>query len=1037
MTTMPANYYQRFDPSKEYDEHLFISGRSLQGAELNEIQKNSAQRLRDIADVLFKDGSLVRDASILVNESTGVTQCQSGAVYVAGAVRGLAPATFTIPVVGVVAVGVRLFESVVTSLTDPALRDPATATRNFDEEGAERLRVHSAWGWSGDGLDDAFYPIYEVINGIVSPKEPPPNLDAVTQALARYDRDSAGGSYIVSGMDVTKLADVSGDQVYSIREGRARVFGYGVEYSTARRVNYTTAPDLRGITSEPHTSSTVGAQRIDYSSAPGTTITALSITSEKTVTLTHGAFTGAQDPLPDTSVLSIISVVQGGTTYVATADYLLTSNKVDWTPGGGEPAPGSTYNVTYRYIQAATPTAVDSAGFTVTGAVVGTLILVSYSQMLPRIDCLCLDVDGHQIWIKGVAAAYNQLPPQIPNDLLMIATVYQTWTDSRSVSSNGVRMVAMPALASIDSRFDRILQLIAQQRLESNIHTREGGAKKGIFVDPFLDDSQRDAGTVQTGAVFGGLLVLPITATAHQMGSDIAIPTSMLYTAAVSLSQTLKTGFMKINPYMAFSAMPADVTLVPAIDRWVDIVTTWMSPITRILRGRNDDPNAKTGNVLITATTTQIENLRPITVNYSVTGFGALESLASLTFDGISLATGGAAANPSGVMTGSFVIPSNVPAGAKLVRFVGAGGTVGQSSFFGQGQLRRETWQHQTIVRYDPLAQTFTLDKGVQAVGVDLWFTVLPTTKVFVQVRETTAGVPNQNIIAQAALIPAAIVTGGASTRFNFDAPALLTSGVEYAVVVLCNDSFGCISVAELGKFDSTVQRWITSQPYSVGTLLSSSNASTWTAHQDRDMTFRLLAAEYTQTQRTIALGNVAVSGATDLMLLASAEQPSSLAYVEYLLTLPDLSVLTVASDQPVILPAPTTGNIAVSAVLHGTSEFSPVLRPGSQLVAGVIGATGTYVSRAIPAGAAVTIKIIYEALVPGGSTVAAAYKGPDIGDTWATIGSPVTRNVDDGFVEFVHTVTGVTEVTIQARLTLTGTTVARPEVRDLRVIVL
>jgi hypothetical protein len=374
--TPPDQYYDRFDPAKEYEQHMFVAGRGLQSAELNEIQKAGANRVRGIADVLFKDGAVIRDAAIVVDATSGLVQCAAGAIYISGAVRGVAPASFTIPVTGTIAVGVRLTSSVVTAIDDPALRDPATGTRNYDERGAERLKVHSEWGWDGDDNDGEFFPVYGVVDGVVSAKEPPPNLDAVTQALARYDRDSAGGSYVVAGMGVTLLPDDGGgNQVYTIAEGRARVFGYPIEFPTARRVTYDTDPDLLSIVDEPHLSSTSSAQRVNLDRGPATNITRVAITAQKTVTMTHGVVTGAQDPLPDTSVLSLVSVTQGATTFTATTDYLLTAGKVDWTPAGAEPAPGSTYSVTYRYITTVVPTAVDDTGFTVTGAVSGTLIL--------------------------------------------------------------------------------------------------------------------------------------------------------------------------------------------------------------------------------------------------------------------------------------------------------------------------------------------------------------------------------------------------------------------------------------------------------------------------------------------------------------------------------------------------------------------------------------------------------------------------------------------------------------------------------------
>lgn len=187
MPTLPGNYFNRFDPAKNYEQHLFIPGRGLQSAELNEIQSSSFSRIKGVADALFKDGDIIRDASVSVNESTGAVQCASGAVYIHGVVRGVPPATFTIPVTGVVAIGVRLVETVITALQDPDLLDPATGTRNYNEPGAERLKAEPSWGWSDDGEDGEFFPIYSVTDGVLDAKEPPPSLDAVNQALARYD----------------------------------------------------------------------------------------------------------------------------------------------------------------------------------------------------------------------------------------------------------------------------------------------------------------------------------------------------------------------------------------------------------------------------------------------------------------------------------------------------------------------------------------------------------------------------------------------------------------------------------------------------------------------------------------------------------------------------------------------------------------------------------------------------------------------------------------------------------------------------------
>lgn len=1041
--TMPSGYFDRFDPAKNYEKHLFIAGRGSQSAEMNEIQDRVASRLKGVADALFKDGDIVRDAGCIVDQSTGAVTCQAGAIYLVGAVRGVAPASLTVPVTGTYAIGIRMVSTVVTALEDPTLRDPAPGTRNFDEEGADRLQVVPTWA-IGTAGDTDFYPVYSVTDAVLDAKEAPPSLDAVSAALARYDRDSAGGSYVVAGLTLKALADAGGNQVYSLAEGRCRVYGYPFEFPTARRLNFAAAPDLKSITNEPHLSATASAQRINFDRTPGTGISQVSITAEKTVTLTHGVSTGAQDPLPDTSVLSILEVKQGATTYTATTDYLLTSGKCDWSPAGAEPAPGSTYTVKYRYITTVTPTAVDDTGFTVEGAVSGTLVLVTYNQKLPRYDRLCIDSDGNPVWLTGVAAEYNQQLPSVPADMLAIATVYQTWTASRTVTNDGVRVVPMPQLAAVEGRMDWLAQLIAQGRLESSIHTREGGTKKGLFTDPFIDDSQRDAGTAQTAAIVRGELQLPIVGTAAYVGADILAPQTLGHTHVTALAQTKRTGSMKINPYMAFAPASAAMKLTPAVDRWTDIVTTWASPnaLRIIFWQQGSATPANTRDALLSTSSAPAQNLRQISVAYQATGFGAGEALASLTFDGVSISTGGAVANSSGVVSGSFTIPANIPSGTKAVVAVGASGSRCETTFTGQGTITQRIMQRQTTAAVtmpgtDPLAQTFTQEKNGQFTGLDLWFSAAPTSRTSVQIRSTASGLPGQEVLAEAILEVGDISVGGVSTRALFPCPVTLLGGSEYAIVVLCNDAIGALSVAELGKFDATAQQWITSQPYTVGVLLSSSNASTWTAHQDRDLAFRLLKANYSEAERTIALGNVAVTNTTDLMLLSYAERPDSSTGVQYHLTLPDASVLTVDDGQRVQLAAAITGNVSVSAVLSGSADFSPVFYPGTQLVPGVLGTSGTYVTRAIPAGSGVRVKTIFEAVIPSGANVVVEYKGPDAGDNWAAVPAVSNRAVDDGFTEFINEITPVTEATVQIRLTLTGSTAARPRVRDLRCIVI
>ena len=396
-------------------------------------------------------------------------------------------------------------------------------------------------------------------------------------------------------------------------------------------------------------------------------------------------------------------------------------------------------------------------------------------------------------------------------------------------------------------------------------------------------------------------------------------------------------------------------------------------------------------------------------------------------------------ANSSGVVAGKFTIPASIPAGSKRVQFSGAGGSNGEAVFVGSGTLTNEVRRNVTTqtttfwwASVDPLAQTFSVPETCQIGAIDLWFAAKGTSNVVVQIRETSNGFPTKTVIAEKILAPADISTT-THTRATFAAPVQLVANTEYAIVALCNDAVAELRVAELGKWDSANSRWVTSQPYQVGVLLSSSNASTWTAHQDRDMTFRLHKAVFSEVEKTVALGNVAVTGATDLMLLATDELPSSVTRIEYTLGLPGGATLTVSNGQPVRLDAAVTGNIAVSAKLYGAASASPILFPGTQLVVGTVGTSGDYVSRAIKGGAGVRVKVIFDAIIPAGAAVAVSYKGADIGDTWATVPFVSSAAIDDGFYEIMHEVTGVTEDFVQIKLALTGTAAARPRIKNLR----
>jgi len=374
------------------------------------------------------------------------------------------------------------------------------------------------------------------------------------------------------------------------------------------------------------------------------------ITRQKTVTLTRGGFSGGQDTLPDVSVLSIISITQGGTTYQSPRDYFLNGDKVDWSPTGGgaiEPAPGSSYSVTYQYLGAVTPDAINlqTGVVTITGAVNGSLVLSDYRWKLPRYDSLCIDRDGVFSRVKGISSRFNPLPPAVPSNLLSLATIYWNWGAAPTISNDGIRAIPFDQLERMRSLIVDLFDLVAQERLRNDISSREPSSKRGVFVDPFLDDDLRDQGIAQTAAVVNGTLQLPIALTAYQPPTNNTQDWLLPYTEEIILQQTQQTGSSPINPYQAFDPIPAAVTLTPAVDRFTIIDTIWTSPVTQQINTwlgalgwfAVDSISSNTRTELLSETQRPAEFLRPISVNFTLEGFDPGETLTEVKFDGINV----------------------------------------------------------------------------------------------------------------------------------------------------------------------------------------------------------------------------------------------------------------------------------------------------------------------------------------------------------------------------------------------------------------
>ncbi len=1035
----------------------------IQAAELNEMQTIARSRAARFGRLVAKDGNRIERAEIIVDVEAGMVRLTGGSIYVAGDVFPVDEAVLSaVPMVGRTEIGVRLTKTWLTHEDDPSLLGLIPGSLAEGEAGSAREVASISWAHIDDSGAGTFYAVYTLQDGTALDQTSPSMLDPISQALAVQDRPH--GNYIVSGCRVTALGADSGAQMYSVEQGEANIYGFKRTRYAALRFSETEDWDELAIPGETHTYPGGASYSFSVSQAPIGVITSILLTKEKTVTVTRGAIANGADGLPDTSVIAIISAVQG-TTFVSGTSYNLVGNTIDWAPAGPEPVGGSTYQLTYRYRALVTASASDDTHITVAGGATGGDIIVAYTQKLPRVDRLCMQQDGSLLYVKGVSARANPMAPSVGADLLPLCRITNNWMSTPDVINDGIRSLPYSEMWRFFNRLLDHERLIQLERLKSGIDSREPVAKKGIFVDPFADDTYRDAGAAQTGAIGNGMLQLAITPTFHALNLTGAV--LLDWVEEIVVSQLLKTACEKINPYGNFTPLPGALALSPAADFWTEARTDWASAATQEFnRG-----TAAAGGPLQTSTTeTQIVDrrvqqlafLRQIPVGFTLSGFGAGEILETLTFDGLNVKPAGTqTANGAGVIAGSFTIPAGVTAGTKVVLAKGVGDTEATAIFTGQGTIEIDTMRRVTTINnwtqaqlvviqggsngrnfsgdggnsgggrgVDPQAQMFALSEPRQVVGIDFHLCNIGNTANHLLVDQVSidTGYPTIDIAAEAVVSMIGAVVGWKSARYNL--PLTTPSDRKHAFVIKSDDPVHAISIAKLGGFDAELQQRITQHPYIVGPRYSSVNAETWTAHQDEAQAFRVVAAKYPVLTKTVALGSVALVDCSDLQIRAAVELPAAGCTVVFEIERTNGTIYRLLPYQVLQLTEYLNETVSVRAVLTGTATLSPILYAPAYLVTGKIASSLTYITRAFDLGTAVRVAAYFKSFLPGGATVAMHYSID--GGAWTALPLTVTEALAFPlWTERKHQVASVTGVQVRLRLTGTGGPAARLIIGD------
>ena len=341
---------------------------------------------------------------------------------------------------------------------------------------------------------------------------------------------------------------------------------------------------------------------------------------------------------------------------------------------------------------------------------------------------------------------------------------------------------------------------------------------------------------------------------------------------------------------------------------------------------------------------------------------------------------------------------------------------------------------------YSTLIQITTPQAAQQCAALDLYFTAAGGPVIVTLGPLDDAGLPAP-AQAQQRLEMGQIKTDGTATRVLLAAPVLLQARTSYAICVSAADTTTALAVAQVGEA-GIAGGWITAPAADVGQLLEVNASGIVTRHSNRMLRFDMLAVQYTASSKTVTLGTQAVDRATMLLVNAGAQQPDAGARIGYAIALLDGSgavARSIAADsgQPVRLDTPHTGDVTVKATLRvGSSGLGPVLEPAPALAVGSLLDSGDYITPVIATAGGTDLRVIFEGDIPPGAAVAvhAQIAGSS---AWQIVPFASSSPQTAGIIEMTHRLQGVNGTGLRLRLTLTGTSTARPKVHNLRAAIL
>ena len=778
---------------------------------------------------------------------------------------------------------VRLDETLISESDDTSLLDPATDSSSAFQPGCFRVKQEIIFEVNGEGSTVAMIVDGKLQNYIVEK----PQMDIINEVLARRTF-AESGNYIVSGFELKQL-DYEQDNtlLVGLSKGQAFIKGYEVVNPTDTTFTVDKALVYREVIGEPKRCSRT-ENSFSLINNPLNEISRVFVTLTSTDTIVYNYLVSEYElkDQPVSEILNIDGYTQG-------VDYRLSNNKVVWL-GQKTPESGTNFTVNYAYKSLLTEGTdylvyegdVTTISITNESLLDNSEVLVDYSYYLARRDTVCLDSTGSAIVVKGIDDDLDAcFAPKVHDNAYLPLGEILIYPNSNKyeIINDTVRVSTMQRIQNAIERLDKLEYNVMMSTLDQELYDQESSEQlRAMFTESFVNYDRVDftyEGVRLSLDVFEGKMYPYFEDTRHDLllstnpnnrygiiGDVYTLP----YTSRNILSQDNTTGTMLVNPYQAFDPIMT-VEISPSIDTWITtstVTTTQTSTVYRsyVWGGSYDysttsESRSSLGSKVIKDSEATYMRQREIKIT-SKTFPNSANNVRCL-FDGRQVAltplntttkgttSGSVRPDVEGNLEASFTVPANVPCGTVEVKLFD-GNLEGTAQYRATGRERviQETILiTRTVTTYiDPLAQTFVLSDTRILTGVDLYFANKDSHSATVQVRNVEVGMPGKLLYTETVIPSEKINTstdGTAVTHVTFPNVVQCEKDTEYCIVILTDSPKLSMFIAKLGDKTLDGSKYITTNPYTTGVLLSSSNASTWTPHQDMDLKFAIYGAVF------------------------------------------------------------------------------------------------------------------------------------------------------------------------------------------------